>query len=330
MTGLTAAVVANPAVSCACQYLARPAPGPVLKWRLFVYPNPVALMSESTHISNVTQATFAADVINASHQVPVLVDYWAEWCGPCQMQMPVLGKLVEEHTGNFRLAKVNTDEERELARDHGIRSLPTMRLYKNGEVVEEILGAQTESTLRVIIERHLLRPSDTVRLAAREAHQQGRTEEALAKLQEALTNDPENHRIRLDCAEMHLLLGQLDETESILATLPREMREEADAVRLNALLGFARQAQDAPSVDKLEQTLKQEPASSGARYQLAAQYVMSGQPEAAMKELLFIIQHDRQYGDDAGRKGLLAVFDLLGNEGELVSSFRRKLFNAMH
>jgi len=287
-------------------------------------------MSESSHISNVTQATFSTDVINASHRVPVLVDYWAEWCGPCQMQMPVLNKLIEEHAGNFLLAKINTDEERELAREHGIRSLPTMRLYKEGEVVEEILGAQTESTLRVIIERHIARPSDSVRLAARAAHQQGRPEEALALLQKALKDDPGNHRIRFDCAEMHLLLGQLDETGSILAALPPDIRAEADAVRLGALLGFAHQARDAPPVAELEQTLKEQPANSAARYQLAAQHVMSGQPETAMKELLYIIQHDRQYGDDAGRKGLLAVFDLLGNEGELVSSYRHKLFNAMH
>ena len=287
-------------------------------------------MSESPHISNVTQATFASAVVAASQQVPVLVDFWAEWCGPCQMQMPVLTKLVEEHAGNFLLAKVNTDEQRELAQAHGIRSLPTMRLYKDGEVVEEILGAQTESTLRVIIERHLSRPSDSARLAAHEAHRQGRTAEALAILQEALASDPENHRIHIDCAEMHLLLGQLDETESILDALPRDLREEADAVRLRALLGFARQAQDAPSVAELEQRLKAQPADSAARYQLAAQQVLSGQPEAAMKELLYLIQHDRHYGDDAGRKGLLAVFDLLGNEGELVSSYRRKLFNAMH
>ena len=287
-------------------------------------------MPESPHISNVTQATFGAAVINASHQVPVLVDFWAEWCGPCQMQMPVLGKLVEEHAGGFLLAKVNTDEERELAREHGIRSLPTMRLYKNGEVVEEILGAQTESSMRVIIERHLSRPSDSVRQAAREAHQSGHPEKALALLQEALASDPENHRIRFDCAEMHLLLGQLEESESILASLPRDLREEADALRLSALLGFARLAEQAPPVDELEHILQKTPANTEARYQLAAQHAMSGRPQAAMDELLYIIRHDRRYGDDAGRKGLLALFDLLGNEGELVGSYRRKLFNAMH
>jgi putative thioredoxin len=287
-------------------------------------------MSDTPHTSNVTRATFDNDVISASHQVPVLVDYWAEWCGPCQMQMPVLGKLVEEHAGGFLLAKVNTDEERELAREHGIRSLPTMRLYKEGEVVEEILGAQTESTLRVMIERHLSRPSDDARQAARAAHQSGRPEEALALLQEALASDPENHRIRFDCAEMHLLLGQLDEAESMLADLPHDLREEADALRLSALLGFARQAEQAPNVEELEQVLLEQPANSEARYQLAAQHVMAGQPQAAMDELLYIIRHDRQYGDDAGRRGLLALFDLLGNEGELVGSYRRKLFNAMH
>ena len=287
-------------------------------------------MNNTQNITDVTNETFDTLVIEQSKRVPVLVDYWADWCGPCQMQMPVLGKLVEEHAGGFLLAKVNTDEERELAREHGIRSLPTMRLYKNGEVVEEILGAQTESTLRVIIERHLSRPSDSLRQAAREAHQSGHPEKALALLQEALASDPENHRIRFDCAEMHLLLGQLEESESILASLPRDLREEADAIRLSALLGFARLAEQAPPVDELEHTLQKTPANTEARYQLAAQHAMSGRPQAAMDELLYIIQHDRRYGDDAGRKGLLAMFDLLGNEGELVGSYRRKLFNAMH
>jgi putative thioredoxin len=143
-------------------------------------------------------------VIEQSHRVPVLVDYWADWCGPCQMQMPVLHKLVEEYAGKFVLAKVNTDEQRGLARDHGIRSLPTMRLYKNGELAEEILAAQTESTLRILLDRFIERESDRLREQAMETYQRGEPETALQMLRAARQAEPDNHQLTLDYARLCL------------------------------------------------------------------------------------------------------------------------------
>ena len=287
-------------------------------------------MNEIAHITDVTAETFQAQVVARSHQVPVLVDYWADWCGPCQMQMPVLKKLVAEHAGSFLLAKVNTEEQKQLAREHGIRSLPTMRLFKDGEVVEEILGAQTESTLRALLDRYIARPSDALRLSALESWQQGDTETALSKLREAHAVDPDNPRIQLAVAEINLAQGELAVAEAALDALPREFQEEPDVIRLHALLNFARVIQDARPAEVLVQQLREQPSDTEARYQLAAHYVMADQLHAAMDELLHILQHDRKFQDDAGRKGLLAIFDLLGNEGELVNEYRRKLFNAMH
>ncbi len=130
-------------------------------------------MNDSPHILTVTLENYPQQVLETSHRVPVLLDFWAEWCGPCQMQMPLLLKLVEEYQGRFLLAKVDTDKQRELAQQHGIRSIPTIKMVRNGEVVEEIPGAQLEASLREILNRHVGRESDSGREAARQAYAAG-------------------------------------------------------------------------------------------------------------------------------------------------------------
>ena len=287
-------------------------------------------MSNLNNIVDVTDDTFPTQVIEQSHRVPVLVDYWADWCGPCQMQMPVLHKLVEEYAGKFVLAKVNTDEQRGLARDHGIRSLPTMRLYKNGELAEEILAAQTESTLRILLDRFIERESDRLREQAMETYQRGEPETALQMLRAARQAEPDNHQLTLDYARLCLQERRLQEVDELLLTLPRDIRDEPEAVQLRALLDFALSAADAPPLSTLEQMLAGNPDDMEARYQLGASYVLNDRMEDALEAFLYILQHDRKFRDDIGRKSLLAAFVLLGDEGELVNNYRRKLFTAMH
>jgi len=286
-------------------------------------------MNDSPYIHTVTRDSFQTQVIEASHTVPVLVDFWADWCGPCHMQMPVLVNLVDEYAGKFLLAKVNTETERDLAQEHGIRSLPTLRLYRDGQVVEEILGAQTESTLRVLLDPYIERDSDKLRLAALEAHQQGRTEEAISMLRTAQEADPENNRVQFSLIGLYLDAGRLDEAETLLDALPWAVQEETDARKLRALLDFARTAEDAAPIAELEQQRESRPGDSQTRYRLAARYVLADRLQEAMDELLSIIQNDRSFGDDAARKGLLAVFELLDEEDELVATYRRKLSSAM-
>ncbi|HYQ73290.1 MAG TPA: thioredoxin [Gammaproteobacteria bacterium] len=287
-------------------------------------------MSELNNIVNVTSETFQAQVIAQSAQAPVLVDYWADWCGPCQMQMPVLQKLVEEYAGKFTLAKVNTDEQRELAREHGIRSLPTMRLFRHGEMVEEILGAQTESTLRILLDRYIERASDKLRASAIETFQQGRRDEALEMLRNARQAEPDNHQLTLDTVGLCLQSGRLDEAGQLLAELPRDVRDEAEAVQLRALLDFSLAAADAPPADELEAAVAASPDDLSLRYQLGAIHVLNDHMEEALEAFMFILEHDRAFRDDIGRRSLLAVFDILGGDSDLVQRYRRRLFNALH
>lgn len=287
-------------------------------------------MNNTQNITDVTQETFDSLVIEQSRRVPVLVDYWADWCGPCKMQMPVLKKLVEDYGGKFVLAKVNTDEQRELAKAHGIRSLPTMRLYKNAEMVEEILAAQSESTLRILLDRHIERESDVIRERATSAWQQGRHSEALNMLHDAHLAEPDNHQLTLTYAELKMRHGQLDDAAELIASLPRDVRDEKEAMRMSALLEFAIVTRDAPSMTELESVVEKNPDDLEARYQMAAWNVLENRMQPALEAFMYLLQHDRGFRDDAGRKGLLAVFNLLENDGELVNSYRRKLFTLLH
>lgn len=282
------------------------------------------------NITNVTNETFQALVVERSREVPVLVDFWAEWCGPCQMLMPVLKKLAEEYDGKFVLAKVNTEEQQQLAKTHGIRSLPTLHVYKHGERVEEILAAQSEATLRILLDRYIERPSDRIRAEAREVFQQGRHDDALSLLEAACQDEPDNHQLALDHAELSMRCGELDRADTAIAALPRDVRDETEASRLRNLLEFAITGKSAPDIAALESTISSEPDNMKARYQLGAQYVLSDRFEEALEIFMQMFERDRSFQEDAARRSLLAIFDLLNNEGELVSRYRRKLFTLLH
>ena len=282
------------------------------------------------HVIDVTQANYEQQVIEASRRVPVLVDFWADWCGPCKMQLPVLLKLVEAYAGGFILAKINTDQERGLANAHKIRSIPTMKLIRNGEVVEEILGAQTESTLRSLLDKHVARASDSKLEQAQQMIAGGDTAGALELLRTAVAEDPNNPRIQLDYLRTAMGAGQIDEAEQILQAMPVDIREDSEVRRHAALLTFAKRIQGQPAEAELLQRIDSNADDLAARELLAARLALRGDAENALEQFFEIMRRDRKYGDDAGRKGMLALFELLGNGGPLVNRYRSQMFNLLH
>lgn len=287
-------------------------------------------MTESAFVFDVTQSSYDQQVLENSHRVPVLVDFWADWCGPCKMQLPVLLKLVEEYRGKFLLAKIDTDAERALAQQHNIRSIPTLKLFRDGQVVEEILGGQTESTLRTLLDKYVTRESDNLREAALQQIATGNSDAALAILRDAVIKDPDNPRAQLDYMRTAMEAGSIDEATQAMESMPREIREGVEIRRLAALLDFARKTQGAPARDELERRIAAHPDDCAAREQLAARLAVLGDIEDALEQYLEILRHDRNYGDDAGRKGMLMLFELLGNQGPLVNQYRSQMFNLLH
>lgn len=287
-------------------------------------------MADSPYIVNATAQDFAQTVLEASRTKPVLVDFWADWCSPCQMLMPVLAKLVEEYRGAVLLAKVNTEEERELAAQFGVRSLPTVQLFKDGQPVDQFMGALPEAEIRRFLDPHLPRPSDHLVEQAQQLLRQGDGAGAQHLIEQALAEAPDNPRTLFAYARVSATLGHFDQAEQALARLPLEQQDQPETRALRAQILFDRVTEQAPAPAELHQRQQTGRGDSETIYQLAAHQVMDGDYETALEQLLMLMQKDRAYGEDAARKGLLAIFDILGGSGELVKRYRNRMFNLLH
>jgi putative thioredoxin len=287
-------------------------------------------MADSQFIFNVTAEQFDDLVLGSSFETPVLVDFWAEWCSPCTMLMPVLAKLVDEYQGKLLLAKVNADEQRELAAHFGVRSLPTVMLFKGGQPVDQFMGALPESNIRAFLDPHLLRESDDLLERAQQLVRRGDPNGALAMIEKARADDPDNLRTHLAYAQVLAALGRAAQAEEVLDAIPINEQHNPEVVALRAQLMFHEAVGQAPPAAELERRLAANPRDSEAAYQLAAHRVMEQDYRAALELLIELLQRDRGYGDDVARKGLLAVFDLLGGSGDLVAQYRSRMFNILH
>ncbi len=287
-------------------------------------------MADSEFIIDVTPENFAAVILDGSRRMPVLVDFWAPWCEPCKTLLPLLEKLAVEYRGKFLLAKVNVDEQQQIAAQFGVRSVPTVKLVIDGALADEFTGALPESELRAFLDRHMETEADRIIASAHAAYHQGHAAEAEAILREGMTLEPVDFRVHLTLAEVCAMEGRKSEAEQILASLPADVAMEPHAQALRARLAFADYAAGAPAIDVLEQTIAADPKASAARHQLAARLVLSGDMEGALKQLLELLRRDRGYGDDAARKAMLQIFDMLGSDNELAGRYRRQMFTAMH
>ncbi len=287
-------------------------------------------MSESPYVVNVTAADFEQVVLEGSRRQPVLVDFWADWCAPCRQLMPILSRLADEFAGAFVLAKVDTEAEPTLAAQFGIRSLPTVQLFKDSLPVDQFMGALPEGEIREFLKRHIETESDQ-RLAEAEALiAAGNTAAAAKLLDEVRGQTPDSSRLFL--AEVSLKAAEGDATAAaeMLERTPLDLANDPRVAALRGELGFAAVIDGAESAEACARRLEVNPKDSDTRYKLAAHQAVAGDYASALENLLLLMQRDRGYGDDAARKGMLMIFDLLGGEGELVSTYRAKLARALY
>jgi putative thioredoxin len=245
------------------------------------------------------------------------------------MLMPILARLADEYRGRFLLAKVNTEEQQALAAEFGIRSLPTVQLFKDGRPVDQFMGALPEGQIREFLDRHIPRRSDGLLAQALGLMAGGDLDAARTMIDRAREEDPENPRLGLAEVQLLVALGHIDRAQTALERLPLDLANEPETLALRGQLRFAAALEGAQSEPALRRRLDADPSDSLARYQLAAHQVVRGDYEPALENLLTLMKRDRGFQDDAGRKGMLAIFDLLG-AGELVARYRAKMMNALY
>jgi len=289
-------------------------------------------MSDNPFVTVVTQESFPTEVTQRSAAVPVLVDFWADWCAPCKMLAPVLEKLALEYEGKFLMAKIDTEVERDLAAQFAVRSLPTVKVFRHGAPVDEFMGALPESAVREVIERHIERPADLDIAKAADLADSGNAEAALTLLKESLTNDPEHGPLRVALAQQQLNAKDAQGALETLKELPLVAKQEEETKILQARIELALSADETGDTDELAQRVAQNPNDLSARNRLAAGlFHQPGQVEAAMTQLLEVIKRGRGTSEaDQARQTLLQIFASLGNQDERVGRYRRVLAQALN
>ncbi|MDF3838539.1 thioredoxin [Cupriavidus basilensis] len=281
-------------------------------------------------MSDVTLQNFEADVIDTSRHVPVLVDFWAPWCGPCRTLGPMLEKLEGEAAGKWRLAKVNVDENQELAAHFGVRSIPHVVAFADGQAVDQFTGVLPESGLREFIARVMPDPGQVALRAARDHAAAGDQDAARAAFQAALAFDPGFDAARLEYIGFLLDEDALEQAEAEFGMLSPDATQEDGFAALRTRIEAMRGVSGLPDPAVLMARIAAAPDDLQARLNLARALIAHRQYEAALAQLLAIVRADRAFGDDVGRTTMLSVFALMGDQPEAVSRWRRQLASALN
>ena len=280
----------------------------------------------STHVFDATTAGFETDVLQRSLQVPVLVDFWATWCGPCKTLGPILEKLAANYHGAFELAKVDVDKEQELAAAFQIRSVPTVILVKDGQLVDGFPGVLPEAQLREFLRQHGIEPlpADTQEPAAEIAAAPVDPHAEVMRLRKAIETEADKPELKLDLALALLHTGAAAEAEQLIDALPANLATDDRAINARARLGFAALLRDAPPVETLRAAIDANPGDLRARHLLGAHAIVAGDAETGLVQFMEMLRRDRGYADGLPRKALIDAFRIIDDE-DLVGRYRRQM-----
>lgn len=288
------------------------------------------MMDELATVVESGDDSFEQDVLRASAQHLVLVDFWAPWCGPCRSLAPILEKLVASYSGSVRLVKVNTDEHQQLATRYGIRSLPTVFLFRNGNPVDQFMGVQPESVIRQMIDKHVVRESDECLVRAESLYASGDVDGALEFLVKTVSDDPDNDRPRLVLAEWLADANRFEDASDVLQGTSRDGKEDSRYAALSARIELGCQLKPELSTDELFQAIEHNPDDLESHFQLAGCLISEGDLAGALDHLLEIIRRDRRFRNDEPRQTILRVFAMTGGKGDFVNEYRRELARALN
>ncbi|MES2403686.1 MAG: thioredoxin [Pseudomonadota bacterium] len=293
-------------------------------------PNPKldgAAAPAGSYIFEAGEANFETDVLQASLQTPVLVDFWATWCGPCKTLGPILEKLAGEYAGAFRLAKIDCDKEQQLAGMFGVRSIPTVVLIAGGQIVDAFSGALPESQVREFLKRHRVEPASRIEAPAQDVDENVPAEtpkDAVARIEKALAAAPDDAGLKLDLALAKARAGDTANAHATLDALPVDLAEDDRAKALSALLAMQQSLAAIPPAADLLARVERDPRDFAALDGLGVRKLLGGDAGDAMQHWLAILAADRAWNEGLARKRLLDAFRIVPDE-TLVSATRRKM-----
>ncbi len=280
----------------------------------------------------VNLTTFELEVLDASRKLPVLVDFWAPWCGPCRALGPVLERLEGAYAGRFKLVKVNSDENPELSQRYMVRSIPYVIAFVDGNPADGFIGALPEIQVRAFLDRLLPGPAESERRRAHQLIGQGDLTGALAALRAALRIEPDHDEAKLDLADVLLNRlpcapdpQQLADADQALSSVGARAQGEARYGTLITRLETLRKAATLADLDTLQAAVSAQPDDLEARSALATKYIARGELEPALEQLLEIIRRDRNFDQGAARRTFLSVLELAAHRPALVADYRKKL-----
>ena len=281
-------------------------------------------MTATAYVFDASLPQFEQEVILKSKDVPILVDFWATWCGPCKTLGPILEKLADEFAGGFLLAKVDVDNEQQLAGYFQIRSVPTVMLLKGGQIVDGFPGALTEGQLREFLKHHGIEAKAVEAPVEDNAPVIVDPHEEVLRLRHALQAEPNRDELKLDLALALLKTGAATEAEKLLDALPANLATDDRSVRARARLGFAALLKDAPPREPLLAAIAADENDLRARHLLGVRMIVEGDSEGGLKQFLEMLRRDRNYGDGLAKKSLIDAFRIIEDE-DLVGAYRRKM-----
>jgi putative thioredoxin len=275
---------------------------------------------------DVGEANFAEVVVARSHERPVVVDFWAPWCGPCRVLGPILEKEIAALDGRVEMVKLNTDENPSLAADFNIQGIPAVKAFRDGRVVAEFVGAQPLNVVRSWLARLVPSPTETALAGAKAAIAAGRTAEAEAALRPLLADGGEGReRAALLLARLLLDADRPDEVRPVLTHIDRHGPSADAAAAIERLLSFAEEAKRYGGEEAARAALDKQPKDLEARYALASALAARHEFSAALDNFLELVSRNRKFKDDAARLAMLAIFSHLGNDHDLTQDYRRRL-----
>lgn len=282
-------------------------------------------MSRSRFVFDATDENFPRLVLENSDKGPVLVNYWSPNAGPCMMLMPRLVRLCTEFGGRFLLVMLNTDEYGRMAREHGVTSIPTVKVFRHGRVVDTLHGAESEASLRAFIGKHVETAADALHAAAVDAAAAGDIERAIQTAARAALDHPDDPRALLTLAKLLISQRRFAQADELLAKAPPALHGDPALRTLAAHVALIRAADVADSDDQLRALIATDPADHASRLSLAGRYAIRDDYEAAMTELVDLARMAPDYRNGIARDALLALFELLGEADERVRRVRAVL-----